>query len=102
MVKTTMKTYTLDEMLDNHIGKKGSKNRNSFEIELSKGVLGSLIRKTRKERKLTQEQLGKKIGVQKAQISKLENGASSATIDTILKVFNALKADVFFKVELRS
>lgn len=97
-----MKTYTLDEMLDKHIGKKGSKNRNSFEIELSKGVLGSLIRKTRKERKLTQEQLGKKIGVQKAQISKLENGASSATIDTILKVFNALKADVFFKVELRS
>ena len=78
-----MKTYTLDEMLDKHIGKKGSKNRNSFEIELSKGVLGSLIRKTRKERKLTQEQLGKKIGVQKAQISKLENGASSATIDTI-------------------
>lgn len=102
MVKTTMKTYTLDEMLDKHIGKKGSKNRNSFEIELSKGVLGSLIRKTRKERKLTQEQLGKKIGVQKAQISKLENGASSATIDTILKVFNALKADVFFKVELRN
>lgn len=97
-----MKTYTLDEMLDKHIGKKGSKNRNSFEIELSKGVLGSLIRKTRKERKLTQEQLGKKIGVQKAQISKLENGASSATIDTILKVFNALKADVFFKVELRN
>jgi transcriptional regulator with XRE-family HTH domain len=61
-----------------------------------------LIRQTRKERKLTQEQLGKKLGVQKAQISKLENGASSATIDTILKVFNALKADVFFKFELRS
>ena len=97
-----MRTYSLDEMLDKHIGKKGSKNRNSFEIALSMGVLGSLIRQTRKERKLTQEQLGKKLGVQKAQISKLENGASSATIDTILKVFNALKADVFFKVELRS
>jgi HTH-type transcriptional regulator/antitoxin HipB len=97
-----MKTYTLDEMLDKHVGRKGSKTRNSFEIALSMGVLGALIRKTRLERKLTQEQLGEKIGVQKAQISKLENGASSATIDTILKVFNALKADVFFKVELRS
>ncbi|MFN5476857.1 MAG: helix-turn-helix domain-containing protein [Sphingobacteriales bacterium] len=102
MVKTALKMYTLDEMLDKHIGKKGSKAREKYEIELSKGVLGSLIRQTRKERKLTQEQLGKKLGVQKAQISKLENGASSATIDTILKVFNALKADVFFKVELRS
>jgi DNA-binding XRE family transcriptional regulator len=97
-----MRTYTLDELTDTLIGKRGSKARENFEIELRKGVLGSLIRKTRKERKLTQEQLGKKIGVQKAQISKLENGASSATIDTILKVFNALKADVFFKVELRS
>jgi DNA-binding XRE family transcriptional regulator len=97
-----MRIYTLDEMTDTLIGKRGSKARENFEIELSKGVLGSLIRKTRKERKLTQEQLGKKIGVQKAQISKLENGASSATIDTILKVFNAMKADVFFKVELRS
>ena len=97
-----MRIYTLDEMTDTLIGKRGSKARENFEIELSKGVLGSLIRKTRKERKLTQEQLGKKIGVQKAQISKLENGASSATIDTILKVFNAMKADVFFKVELMS
>jgi HTH-type transcriptional regulator / antitoxin HipB len=102
MVKNDMKTYSLDEMKDTLIGKRGSKARENYEIELSKGVLGSLIRKTRKERKLTQEQLGKKIGVQKAQISKLENGASSATIDTILKVFNALKGDVFFKVELRS
>lgn len=91
-----MKTYTIDEMLDKHIGKRGSTAREKYEIELSKGVLGSLIRKTRKERKLTQEQLGKKIGVQKAQISKLESGASSATIDTILKVFNALKAEVFY------
>jgi HTH-type transcriptional regulator/antitoxin HipB len=102
MVKTSMRTYTLEEMKDTLIGKRGTKAREKHEIELSKGVLGSLIRQTRKERKLTQEQLGKKLGVQKAQISKLENGASSATIDTILKVFNALKADVFFKVELRS
>lgn len=47
-----------------------------------------------------QEELGKLVGVQKAQISKLENSANSATIDTILKVFKALKAEINFNVKL--
>jgi len=40
------------------------------------------------------------VGVKKAQISKSENSANSATIDTILKVFKALKADIHFIVTL--
>ena len=39
-------------------------------------------------------------GVQKSQISKLESSANSATIDTVLKVFKALKADIHFNVTL--
>jgi len=48
---------------------------------------------------MTQEQLGKLIGVQRAQISKLENNTSNVTIGTIMKVFNALKATVNFRIE---
>ena len=59
-----------------------------------------MIKKTRRERGLTQEQLGKRVGVQKAQISKLESGANSATINTILKVFSALKAEIHFEVRI--
>lgn len=59
-----------------------------------------MIKTARKERKLTQEQLGKIIGVKKSQISKLENNAKNVTIETILKVFEALNAKVNFKVEL--
>ncbi len=40
------------------------------------------------------------MGVQKAQISKLENSANSATIGTILKAFKALKAEINFNVKL--
>jgi len=40
------------------------------------------------------------VGVQKAQISKLENSANSATIGTILKAFKALKAEINFNVKL--
>jgi HTH-type transcriptional regulator/antitoxin HipB len=53
-------------------------------------------------RKLTQEHLGQLIGVQKSQISKLESSTNSATIDTIIKVFKALKADIHFNVTLEN
>jgi transcriptional regulator with XRE-family HTH domain len=59
-----------------------------------------LFRSARQERQLTQEELGKLVGVQKAQISKLESSANSATIDTILKVFKALQAEINFNVKL--
>ena len=59
-----------------------------------------MIKSVRKERNLTQEELGKLIGVQKAQISKLERSTKNVTIETILKVFRALKAQVKFSVEM--
>ncbi|MDX2195753.1 MAG: helix-turn-helix transcriptional regulator [Cytophagales bacterium] len=49
---------------------------------------------------MTQEELGKLVGVQKAQIYKLESSANSATIDSVLKVFKALKAEINFNVKL--
>ena len=59
-----------------------------------------MIKQARKERKLTQTQLGELIGVKKAQISKIENNLTDARFETILKVFRALNAKVNFNVEL--
>ncbi len=95
-----MKTYTLAEMEDKHIGKVGTKERDEYEYELRMELLGRMIKATRKEQNLTQEELGKLIGVNKSQISKLENNANSATIETILKVFKALKAEINFNVRI--
>ncbi len=95
-----MKTYTLEELTDKHIGKKGTKKRNDFENELRLDLLGHTIKQVRKERNLTQEQLGELVGVKKAQISKIENSLTDARFDTILKVFKALNAKVNFNVEL--
>jgi DNA-binding XRE family transcriptional regulator len=102
MAKTQMKSFTLAEMKDKYIGKEGTEQRDQYEYELRMDVLGRMIKKARQERNLTQEQLGELIGVQKAQISKLESSANSATIDTILKVFKALKADIHFNVTLEN
>ena len=100
MKNEAMKTYSLDEMMDKHLGKPGTPGRDEFEYELRLDLLGEAIRKARKERHLTQEELGKLVGVKKAQISKLENSLTDARFETIFKVFKALNAKVNFNVQL--
>ena len=102
MGKASIKSYSLSEMKDKYIGLVGTEERDQYEHKLSMDVLGRIIKATRKERNLTQEELGKLIGVQKAQISKLESSANSATIATILKVFKALQAEIHFNVTLEN
>ncbi len=97
-----MKSLSLEKMKDKYIGELGTPDRDQYEYELCMDVLGRMIKQARPHRNLTQEQLGKLVGVQKAQISKLESSANSATIDTILKVFRALKADIHFNVTLEN
>jgi DNA-binding XRE family transcriptional regulator len=102
MATKEIKTYSLAEMKDKYIGKVGTRERDDYEYELRMDVLGKMIKTARQERNLTQEELGRLVGVQKAQISKLESSANSATIDTIIKVFKALKAEINFNVKLEN
>lgn len=95
-----MKTISLDELTDKYIGEKGTVEREKFEYELRLDLLGEAIKAARKERKLTQEQLGELVGVKKAQISKLENSLTDARFETIIKVFKALNVKINFRVEL--
>ncbi len=95
-----MKIYSLDEVTDKYIGKVGTKKRDIFEYELRIDLLGEAIKQARQERNLTQQELGKLIGVQRAQISKIENSLTDARFETIIKVFKALNAKVNFNIEL--
>ncbi len=94
-----MKTYSLDEVTDKYIGKRGTPKREEFEQELKLELLGEAIKNARKERNLTQEELGKLVGVKKAQISKIENSVTNARFETILKVFRALNIKIKFNLE---
>lgn len=100
MKKEEMKTYSLEEVTDKYLGKEGTPKRDEFENELRLDLIGNAIKQARKDRNLTQAQLGALVGVQKAQISKIENNLTDARFDTILKVFKALNAKVNFNVEL--
>jgi HTH-type transcriptional regulator/antitoxin HipB len=102
MSKQSLKTFTLEEITDKHIGHPGTPRREAFDNELRLDLLGEAIKQARLDRKLTQEELGKLVGVQKAQISKLENSLTDARVETILKVFKALNAKICFSVEMKN
>ena len=99
MENKPLQQFSLEEITDKYIGKKGSPKRDAFENELRLDLLGEALRQTRMDRKLTQEELGKLVGVQKSQISKLENNIKNARFETVLKVFKALNTRITFKLE---
>lgn len=90
-----MKLYTLDQCIDRSIGKKGTPERDQFDAEVRAEIeayrIGEAIRETRKRQNLTQKQLGERVGVGEAQISKIESG-KSITYATIVRVFQAMGA----------
>lgn len=102
MENKKMKVYTLDEVKNRFIGEVGTPKRDQYEYKLQMEIIGDMIKTARKERQLTQAQLGQLVGVQKAQISKLENSANNVTIDTIIKVFKAMQAEVSFVVKMEN
>lgn len=89
-----MKLIPADDMKDKLWGKRGAPEREAMENQLKEEVnayfVGEAIRKARLAQKLTQEELGELIGVQRAQISKLEKGKSVITLPTMSRVFKAL------------
>lgn len=99
-MENKLRIYTLDEAKDKHLGEIGTDKRDKYEYELRLDLLGEMIKQARQDRHLTQSQLGEMIGVQKSQISRIENNAKNVTIETVLRVFRALKAKVNFNVEL--
>lgn len=84
-----MKFYTHNEILDKHIGLKGSIERDNFDAEVESALIGKSIRQARLAKNLTQGQLGELVGVKAPQISKIENGRN-LTIVTIVKVLRAM------------
>jgi DNA-binding XRE family transcriptional regulator len=95
-----MKTYTLNQVQDKLIGKVGTPARDKFEYDLQIEFIGHAIKQSRKERNLTQEELGRLIGVQKSQISRLESNPGNVSVDTLIRIFNALQAKITLQIEL--
>lgn len=88
-----------EDLEDKYFGKIGTPERDDYEFDLKMELIGEKIKQLRLQNNLTQSQLGELIGVKRSQISKLENGNHSASVSTIMKVFQAMKAKVKLRIE---
>ena len=98
MEKTGREWHTLEETTDKYIGKRGTPKRDLLDADLEAALIGEAIKDARKSQKLTQRELGERVGVRPSQISKIERGRN-LTISTIVRVLTALgiTADFFIQ-----
>lgn len=94
-----MEIYTHEEIKDMCLGKVGTPKRDAYEADRQRRIqacyFGDLVKENRKSKRLTQEKLAEMLGVQKGQISKIENG-KNITLSTILRLLKALRINVRF------
>ena len=77
---------TLDEILDDKYGKRGTQKREQWEQEFETFRLGVLLEEARMKLGLTQEELAEKCGTNKAYISRIENNASDIRLSTLMRI----------------
>lgn len=98
MEKTVRQWHTLEETTDKYIGKKGTPKRDLFDADLEAALIGEAIKDARKSQRLTQRELGERVGVRPSQISKIERGRN-LTINTIVRVLTALGVTADFSIQ---
>lgn len=79
---------SLDQFVEDKIGKKGTEKREEFEAEYEAFKLGVLIQQAREEKGLTQEQLADLAGTNKSYISKLERDLKDIRFSTLQRIIN--------------
>lgn len=90
---TSMETITHEQLLNEIVGAKGTPERDKYEMELTNEVelynMGEAIKQARLKRGLSQEELGKLIGVKRSRMCQIEKGLG-LTLSTISRSLHAL------------
>jgi HTH-type transcriptional regulator / antitoxin HipB len=81
------KIKTLEELLDQNYGELGTPKRRAFEEKALIFAVSEMVKETRKNAGLTQEQLADRLGTKKSYISRLENGKCDIQLSTLYRVF---------------
>ena len=84
-----MELYTLENIKDNYIGKKGSPKRDKYETDLNAFLMGEAIKEARLKKQLTQQQLSERSGIGRTAISRVENG-KDCSLSTISRICRAI------------
>ena len=81
---------TVNAELDKRYGEIGSSSRDEFDAKSKAWYYAELLRDERKRQKLTQQQLGERIGKKREYISALEQGQTDMQLSTFMLIANAL------------
>lgn len=73
--------------------------REEYEKLKPRYAVISQIIDARKERNMTQEELAKKVGTQKSNISRLESGNYNPSLDFLIKVVHCLGKELEIKIQ---
>ena len=76
---------TANDYLTERYGKHGTPEREAFSAKAIAYYYGELIKETRKEQKLTQQELAEKIGKERAYIAKIEQGKTDLQISNFVR-----------------
>jgi HTH-type transcriptional regulator/antitoxin HipB len=77
---------TLDEVLDEKFGRRGTPEREEYERGFEEFKLGFLIQEARRKKGMTQQELADKVGTNKAYISRVENDIKDVRLSTLQKI----------------
>ena len=77
---------TLEQLKEEHFGKRGTVAREKLEKGYQDFKLGVLIQEARHKKGMTQQELADKVGTTKSYISKIENNIKEARLSTIQKI----------------
>ena len=92
------KTKSLAELEEKYFGKRGTQEREDYESQVKVEIIGELLKQIREKSHLTQSDLAKKVGMDKAYVSKMENNLKTQRLDTFLKVLKALKGHLLIRL----
>ena len=84
----------ISEQLEKEFGKPGTPERAEFDEEAYAFYTSQILLETRKEARLTQAELAKRIGVDKSYISRIEKGITVPSVATFYRIASALGRSV--------
>ena len=83
-----------DAVLDAKFGKQGTPSRIEAEEKAWAFYTGKIIENARKQVRITQAELGRRIGSDRSYISKIESGKIEPKVSTFYRIANAMGMNI--------
>ena len=94
MIKISEEKWEKLPKVEDHLSEKygpgGSASRKEFQAKAEAWYYAELLREERKRQKITQKELGERIGKKREYISALEQGQTDMQLSTFMLISNAL------------